>query len=193
VWFWHMLTFKDSPQTTRTLCRSGAVGMEAYMLYRHLVWLAALLCGCSATVTHQRATDASKGIRYYESAPFLLVYSDGKGGLNWQVRYLPDQTRLMSVSPNIKLSHAEMTLYFQNGMLASESAMGDSTEVPKAIIAAVQSVAPLLLLGVLEGPGKPGFPAPHLYKIVVNGDNIEFIGGHGDRTIQTPIKTGVGP
>jgi len=152
-----------------------------------------ILAGCSATVTHTRATSSSTGIRYYDSAPYLLVYSDGKGGLNWQVRYLPDQTQLMSVSPVVHGGHTEMTLYFQNGVLSSESAIGDTTEVPKAIIAAVQSVAPLLALGVAEGPKKSGFPAPFLYKIVVENETVTFIGGPGNTKIQAPIKQGAGP
>ncbi|MDB6104573.1 MAG: hypothetical protein JWO52_4572 [Gammaproteobacteria bacterium] len=157
------------------------------------MWLLVVVSGCSATVTHERAKDSSTGIRYYENAPYLIIYSDGKGGLNWQIRYLPDQTKLMSVSPVVKLSHTEMNLYFQNGVLSSGSATGDSTEIPKAILAAVQSIAPLLAAGVLAGPEKPAFPAPYIYKIVVNDVNVTFLGGPGDRKIQVPIKQGVGP
>lgn len=149
-----------------------------------------LLAGCVANVTHKRDSADATGIRYYENSPYLIVYSDGKGGLRWQIRYLPDQSRLMTVSPTIIGGRTEMTLYFQNGVLASASVVGDSTELPKAIIAAVQSAIPLL---ALAGPDQDGFPAPYLYKISVDGDKLTFIGGQGDSKIQVPINTGETP
>jgi len=82
-----------------------------------------------------------------------------------------------------------MTLYFQNGVLASSSVVGDSTELPKAVIAAVQSAIPLL---AAAAPQIEGFPAPYLYKMVVDGSNLVFIGGQGDTAIQVPINDGAG-
>ena len=82
-----------------------------------------------------------------------------------------------------------MTLYFQNGVLTTMSASGDSTELPKAVIAAVQSAIPLI---AAAGPQRDGFPAPYLYKIVVDGENLTFIGGQGDSSIQVPINPGAG-
>jgi hypothetical protein len=169
------------------------------------MWKAAIVvvglavAGCSATVTHRldtADTDAT-GIRYYDSAPYLIVYSDGMGGLKWQIRYLPDQSRLMTATPKIIGGRTEMTLYFQNGVLASASTVGDTTELPKALIGAIQSALPLLA-GVAEGPANPkGFPAPYLYKIVVNGDSasftgnsVSFIGQQGKTRIQVPLPSG---
>jgi hypothetical protein len=146
-----------------------------------------VLASCAAYVTHQPDSDGATGIRYYENSPYLLVYSDGKGGLRWQIRYLPDQSRVMTVKPTIVGGRTEMTLYFQNGVLSSTSVVGDSTELPKAVIAAVQSAIPLL---AAAAPKVDGFPAPYLYKIVVDGANIKFIGGQGDTSIQVPINQG---
>lgn len=161
------------------------------LVYRILIVVAAygLLGGCAAYVTHQPDTASSQGIRYYENSPYLIVYSDGKGGLRWQIRYLPDQSRIMTVSPTIVGGRTEMTLYFQNGVLSTMSVVGDSTELPKAVIAAVQSAIPLL---AAAGPKVDSFPAPYLYKIVVDGDNLTFIGGQGDTSIQVPINPGAG-
>jgi hypothetical protein len=153
----------------------------------------ALIAGCSATVTHQQETADATGIRYYENAPYVLIYSDGKGGLKWQIRYLPDQSKIMTAKPSIVGGRTEMTLYFQNGVLASASTVGDTTEIPKAIIAAVQGAIPQLLkLGIAADLAQEGFPPPYLYKIVVAGDKVSFIGSMGDTHIQVPINQGQG-
>jgi len=159
-----------------------------------LVLISLTVLGCSATVTHRIATNETEtGIRYYDSAPFLIVYSDGMGGLKWQIRYLPDQTRIMMATPSIIGGRTEMTLYFQNGMLASASTVGDTTEVPKALIGAVASALPFLI-GAAEGaPAPDGFPAPYIYKLVVSNDKITFIGGQGNTKIQVPLNTGGQP
>lgn len=146
-----------------------------------------LLGGCAAYVTHLPESNESTGIRYYENAPYLIVYSDGKGGLRWQIRYLPDQSRVMTVAPTIYGGRTEMTLYFQNGVLSSTSTVGDSTELPKAVLAAVQSAIPLL---AAASPKVPGFPAPYLYKIKVDGTTLTFSGGQGDTSIQVPVNQG---
>jgi len=147
-----------------------------------------LLASCAANVTHQPETAQSTGIRYYESAPYLIVYSDGKGGLRWQIRYLPDQSRVMSATPTVIGGRTEMTLFFQNGVMSSVSVVADTTELPKAVIAAITSAIPLL---AGAGPVQEGFPAPYLYKIVVEGSSVRFIGGQGKTHIQVPVSTGV--
>ena len=145
---------------------------------------------CSATVTHRRdANDtAEKGVRYYNSAPYLLVYSDGKNGLNWQIIYLADQTRVMTADPEAVGGVTQMSLSFSSGVLTSASTTGDTTAIPKALIAAVQTALPLLAAGA--GPPRPGFPAPSLYRLVVKGNVLTFKGGRGNTAIQVPIQTG---
>ena len=157
-----------------------------------LCLLCAPMTGCKATVTHRPESKNDSGIRYYESAPYLIVYSDGKGGLNWQIRYLPDQTRIMTATPEVVMAHTEMTLYFQNGVLASSSTTGDTTEIPKALISAVQNAIPLIAALAAEQSQKPGFPAPYLYKMVIHGSKILFIGDQGKIKIQVPILTEAG-
>lgn len=162
-------------------------------MLKHLALAACVLvCGCAADVTHrlEPAADDAQGIRYYQNAPYLLVYSDGQGGLKWQILYLPDQSRIMTVNPTIRGGHTEMTLYFQNGVLASASSIGDTTEIPKAVIAAIQSALPLIAGAAFEGQKQPGFPAPYLYKIVATATELKFIGGKGDTNIDVPIKSG---
>jgi len=156
------------------------------------ILISLVIFGCSATVTHQVATDTSTGIRYYDTAPFLIIYSDGMGGLKWQIRYLPDQTRVMTATPSIIGGRTEMSLYFQNGMLTSVSTVGDTTEVPKALINAAQTALPLLLAAA-ESPHQKGFPAPYIYKLVVENGNIKFVGGKGDTSIHVPLNKGGQP
>jgi hypothetical protein len=165
-------------------------------LLRKTYWRSLIAClgvivlsGCES-VTYAPQAKQPDGLPYYESAPYLLVYSDGHGGLKWQIRYLPDQTRIMTVKPSVFLSHAEMNLNFQNGMLTTASAMGDSTGIPKAFISAVESVLPLLGAAALEQEKKNGFPAPYLYKIVVQGGSVAFTGGQAKYAIQIPRTQG---
>lgn len=148
-----------------------------------------VLSGCES-VTFAPQAKQPCGLPYYENAPYLLVYSDGHGGLKWQIRYLPDQTRIMTVKPWVFLSHAEMNFTFQNGVLSTSSTMGDSTGIPKAIITAVESALPLIGAAIAETEKKNGFPAPYLYKIVVEGTDVNFIGGQANFAIQIPRTQG---
>jgi hypothetical protein len=158
------------------------------------VFFVVCLCGgCTATMTYQREGIDSKGIRYYESAPYLLVYSDGKGGLKWQVLYLPDQSHIMTATPTVRGGKTQMSLYFQNGALTSSTVAGDTTAIPNAILAAAQSAIPVIAAAVLaEKPEEPKFPEPYLYKILVSGGTVEFRGGQGDASIRVPLQRGPG-
>jgi hypothetical protein len=149
--------------------------------------------GCTATVTYQHEAGGPKGIRYYESAPYLLVYSDGKGGLKWQIFYIPDQSHIMTATPMVRGGKAQMTLYFVNGALSSSTVAGDTTAIPNAILAAAQAAIPIIAAAVLAEKGAPpGFPKPYLYKIIVTGSAIEFRGGQGDASIRVPLQKGPG-
>ena len=148
--------------------------------------------GC-AWVEHVPLTkendEEERGLRYFESSPYLLVHSDGKGGLVWRIVPLPDPTRLMTARPVQFFAKLESTMTFQNGVLVSSTDVADAAVVPKAIIAAAEKALPLL--GVLKAEGTEDVvPAPHLYKIVVNGDQVTFVGGQGDpKTVQVDVPT----
>ena len=131
------------------------------------------------------------GIVYYESSLYLLVYSDGKGGLAHQVLQLPDPTKKRVASPYSVLSSLNLTMTFSNGYLTESNQVADSGVVPAAILKAVTAVIPgIAALG--GGEGEPEkvkvapetcIPPPRLYKIVVHGDVVGFYGGAGDRPI----------
>jgi len=105
-----------------------------------MIGLSTLFAGCYATTRHERATDNGTGIRYYEASPYLLVFPDNKGNVQWQILYLPDQTKRMMVKPTNLLGHSELTLLFRNGILAGNTEIIDTTEIPKAVIAFAQSL-----------------------------------------------------
>jgi hypothetical protein len=139
-----------------------------------------------ATVTHSRITDdkadgTATGIRYYNTSPYLIAYSDGKGGLVTEIKYLPDPAKKMSAAPKATLADVGSTMEFDRGVLSSTKDTADATVIPKAIATAIETIGPKLL-GVLNDPTPSSelkIPAPHIYKIVVSGNTVEFRGGAG--------------
>lgn len=146
---------------------------------------------CSKPFLKARAANAASdkkvdGIRYYRRSPYLLVYSDGKGGVVWNVLFLPDPTKKMAVDLEVLTSAFNTTLNFEDGTLKEFADDADATAVPKAVGAAIQQVLPALVKALFDEVNEPGktkaqaFPAPHLYKIVVAGNTVSFRGGKGD-------------
>lgn len=155
-----------------------------------LISLSVLIClqlAC-ASIRHSPVSgdDKEVGIRYYESAPYLLVYSDSKGGIKTQILHLPDQTRLLSAHPKSKLASLKSTLKFQNGVLTSSEETIDTTAVPSAILDAVKTIVPSLIAAI-EKRGDE-VPAPYLYKIVVYGEEVFFYGSQGGETIRVKLS-----
>jgi hypothetical protein len=146
----------------------------------------AMYIGCSGirTVPILTAEDDSHstGFRYYESSPYILVYSNGKS-LKSDLIYLPDRTRKMSVELFDYLSTNTAKLTFSNGVLTSSETEGDSTIVPNSIIEAAKQVAiaaaqKAAAFSTIKGR-RPTFaaPPPYLFKLVVDGEKTKLIGG----------------
>jgi hypothetical protein len=171
-----------------------------------------LIAGCAGTDVSRVTNDAygelgkvsdtdANGIRYYESAPFLLVYSDGKGGLNSQLLFLPDVTKKRVIRPYAVLAANNSTLTFSNGVLTQGKSVVDETLVPKAIVGALEKAATAAIAASLNAVGAeatPQLPPPQLFKIVLSGGNARLVGGPGvdrngkvrmiDVTISAPAK-----
>src|SRR5262249_34910541 len=151
-----------------------------------IVIAAAAVTGCATVTHHHIATDdddlKDTGIRYYGTSPYLLVYSNGKGGIVTQLMFLPDPAKKMSASPKATLADVDATLDFDHGMLTSAKVTGDATAVPPAIAKAVEAIAPALLAALNETATEKELivPAPHIYKVVVEGSTVSFLGGKGD-------------
>ncbi len=158
-------------------------------LCARLFLLVALCSGCTAgidyvPVVHPGTSGEPQGIRYFESARYLLVYSDSKGGIKTQILTLPDQTRLMEVRPWSKGASLKSTLKFNNGMLTEVSEEVDSTATTNAILSAAQTLLPLL---AASDGDENKVPAPYLYKIMTKGDTVTFVGGPGVEEIEVKL------
>ena len=132
------------------------------------------------------------GVRYYLSSPYLLVYTNGKGKLLWQIEYLPDPTKLMVGTPTQFFAKTTSKFAFTNGILSSSKNESDSTAAPKAIIAAVEKTLPLLAAAFtdLKDTGTKKIPAPRLYKIVLEQDNFKLIGVQSSEQVNVTLTAG---
>jgi hypothetical protein len=146
------------------------------------------LASCAKIVYEPaNASDDSTGFRYYNSSPYLLVYSNGKGGLVTQIVYLPDPQKKMTATPSSFLSTIQTSMEFDKGVFKSAKNTTDATVVSSAVISAIQTAAPALLAALNEPAQDRTVPAPYLYKIVVEGTAVKFIGGKGDIDIKVDI------
>ena len=141
--------------------------------------------GCSGvTAVHIRTHEddlRETGFRYYESSPYILVYSDGKG-LKSDLIYLPDRTRKMSIKLCDFISKNTAKLQFTNGVLTSAETEGDSTAVPRAVIESAKQVAmaaakDMAAFKMVE-KGEKLFkaPSPRLFKLVIDKTGARLIG-----------------
>jgi hypothetical protein len=153
--------------------------------------LCALFFGCAGntvkTLPYQADRTAAKtadakvdGIRYYEEAPFILVYSDSKGGLHTELLFLPDTTRTKVIDPYAWVANNKTVLTFNHGVLTTSSEVLDDTVVPKAIVEAAKTA----LIAAADLPkadeANDEVPPPALYRLWVNDDgSAELIGGYG--------------
>jgi hypothetical protein len=122
------------------------------------------------------------GIRYYEPSPYLLVYSDGKGGLVSKLLYLPDLTKKRVIKPYAYLAANISTLTFSNGMLTQSKVVADETVVPKAVVGVLEQTALAALgtsLNVAGTPTTPRHPPPYLFKVELSNGQARLVGGAG--------------
>lgn len=158
--------------------------------------LTTCVAGCSGLSVHKVSDDdGERGFRYYEPAPFVIVYSDGKTGLTAKIIYLPDLSRKMAAKPYNFVASNTTKLNFSNGILTDSTQKGDETAFPKAVIEAVKTAAVAAAKGVAlnqpEQSGEvPGFavPAPFLYKIVIDEAGVSLEGGQGTVDGKTVIQ-----
>lgn len=150
------------------------------------------IAGCARTVYTpvDPKDDNSDGFRFYQSSPYLLVYTNGKGGITTQILYIADPAKLVSAKPKNFLSKSDLSMEFENGVLTKSKSDIDATIVPSTIIKAAQSVATTFLAGAND-PKKSiterNMPAPQLYKIVVNGSTVSFIGSENKEEIKVNL------
>lgn len=158
--------------------RYGAVLLSSF--------LTSALCGCAgmqyADVPDNKADQSANGFRYYDTSPFLLVITDGKGGLTSSVQFLPDTTKLRTVHPYAYAAKNDVTLKFDNGKLAQAKSVVDETIVPKAVLSSLEKVASSLIKAMNADAGKAAatekaVPTPYLFRIMQIGDKWVLRGG----------------
>lgn len=149
-----------------------------------------LICGGCAGVSY-RALDASsdqraRGFRYYDTSPYLLVRTDGKGGLESSLEYLPDLGKLRHARPFQFLAANKSTFDFSEGTLSSGTSEGDGTAVPAAFLDAATKVASAALKAGADDPaaaksgeGSGTAPRVYLFKIKQEGATWTLIGDSG--------------
>jgi hypothetical protein len=159
-------------------------GIMRWIYLSIAIILAGALSACAGIDVKPIRTQAddkcARGFRYYQPAPFLLVYSDGKGGLISQIKFLPDTTEKMSVRPYAYFASNDGTLEFDAGMLKQASVAVDETIVPVAALDALAKALGAAAAAALNAPqatNEATVPVPYLFKIVVKGDKIELNGG----------------
>lgn len=131
-----------------------------------------IVAGCAGIDAWPEKTN-DLGVRYYTQAPFLLVHTDGKGGLTSELIWLPDTTKVMTIRPYTYLAKNEGALKFDEGVLTSAKSVADETAIPNAILGALKTAA----IAALNAPtASDTVPSPRLFKILINGDTISLIG-----------------
>jgi hypothetical protein len=147
-----------------------------------------IVTGC-AKIIHKpvASADDNNGLRYYNSSPYVLLYSNGKGGIISQIIYLPDPHSKMTASPKSFLSSIQATLEFDKGVLKSAKNTVDATVIPSAIVSAMKTAAPAFLAAMNEPAQARVVPAPYLYKIIVRTDKVSFIGDKGDIDVKVNV------
>lgn len=140
------------------------------------VYCVALVSGCagvSVVPVGENQTPESKanGVRFYQEAPFLFVYPDGKGGIAAEVKWLPDTRQTLSARPYSFLAKNDTTLEFTASTLKSATMTVDETAVVKASLTALGKVLAATVANTKGGSNEISVPAPRLYRIVVDDDN----------------------
>jgi hypothetical protein len=170
--------------------------MRKHQLLLSLSLLTLISCAGLTVKPVNPAHDAEyDGVRYFGSSKYLLVRTDGAGGLTVEPIDLPDSSKLMSAHPYAYLSSNTSTLQFTNGVLTNSEVDVDSTVVPNAIVKALEKVAVAAIGGaanVAEGSvtdsSQPTIPLPRLFKIEVSKGHARLIGEHGEVIADTAIQ-----
>mgnify|MGYP000549847843 CR=1 FL=1 len=154
-------------------------------LNKRLIIVAVLffLSGCAGfSVQDDNDKPEVDGIRYYEPAPFLLIYSDGKGNLTSQIIMMPDTQKKRVIDMHAFAAKNNTTLSFNKGVLESSKFVVDSTALPSTLITSIKSLGTAAISAAFNAPESGitrQIPAPYLYKIVIGKDGTKLVGGQG--------------
>jgi hypothetical protein len=134
-----------------------------------------LFTGCAGvtyeTITSEAMDTTARGLRYYDSSPYLLVQTDNQGSLKAELIYLPDLTKKRQATPYAFLATNTTSLDFQKGVVTTTISDVDTSAVPVSVVNALKgiSVEALKLFDDSDpnGPAPPDrVPRVYLFKIV---------------------------
>ncbi len=148
--------------------------------------------GYTARPVANAAEDAAAdGIRYYEMAPYLLIYADGKGGITSSIEMMPDTSRRMVMDLHAFAAKNNTTLTFVNGVLTTSKFIVDNTVVPASIVGTIKTLGLAAMNNAaMNDPGSGTVrqvPAPYLFKIVIDKDGTRLVGGQGVDGDNNPV------
>ena len=148
-------------------------------LVTSILVLALGVTGCAGLEMRNIVSDTDDnialGFRYYDTSPFLLIYTDGKGGLKSEILYLPDSTKKHSIRPYSYGATNDATFTFKEGRLTGAKATVDETVLPVAAVSALEKVATSLVKAA--NAGNEGIPGPYLFRIRKEGAEWKLTGG----------------
>jgi hypothetical protein len=107
------------------------------------------------------------------------------------VLHLPDPTKKRVAKPEAVLAKLETTLLFDKGVLTDASMTADETAIGKALIGAVKTAVSAglgALLNKADDAAAGTGLRPHVFKIIVNGPNVEFWGTEADQPVVVPLS-----
>lgn len=141
------------------------------------------LFGCAAIEpTPVKNFDNPEGIPFYDGSHYLLVYPDGKGNLKWSLQFLADHSKKREFRSSNFLSSVSATLTFTNGLLTTADTTADSSALTASVVGAIEKVITAGIANDLAR-GTNVVPGPLIYKLIVEGNNIKFVGDTSNQTI----------
>jgi hypothetical protein len=157
----------------------------------------ALLGGC-LRVTHRPLPPGdltedvtARGIRYYGTSLYLLLHSDGEGGVVTRLLELPDVTRKTSLEVEGVFGSVDLQLRLRDGALTESDERLRNDVLALTLMEAAGSIAQSAASGMYRGDPasmrEHQLPPPSLYKIVARGSHLELLGGQGDAPIRVPL------
>ena len=115
----------------------------------------------------------ASGVRYYEGAPHILVYST-PGHYASKLVWLPDTRFIYSAQPIEVMATNTTTLSFEAGVLKSSKVVTDATTIPKSILAVVkdaaEAAAKLAAANVAPIEDTEVKPEVHLFRLEIEID-----------------------
>jgi hypothetical protein len=98
------------------------------------------LSGCTTMMGGGKATENSKGLRYYLPAPHIILTPKSDGTVTVEVKYVPDPNNAYTLNLKSYFSNSTFDITTNNGMLTSINLNSDTSAVPSSAITAIETL-----------------------------------------------------